>query len=246
MLKLMKYEWKKGLFAKFELLVFTAVSEAAFLLGMLTGKGKLLGTGAMFLVLCGTMGIAYMGLSSILTLHRELNSKESYMLFLTPNSSFKILGAKVAENALTILVTGAFFLLLAGIDTAIATTYVNGLSGLMDIVSSMFQVQFNISVSRGFVVLNCLDVLVNWIGFIVIANLAVVLTATVLAGKKGSGIVAFVAFCALAWLQGLITRLVPDLANYNISLLIDILIVGVIADIMYYISAWIMERKLSV
>ena len=81
MLKLMKYEMRKTAFSKFVLLVLTAVAEVAFLLGLLLDKGELLGTAAVFLVLFATVGIVYIGIQSALLLRRELNCKESYMLF---------------------------------------------------------------------------------------------------------------------------------------------------------------------
>lgn len=246
MLKLMKYEMRKTAFSKFVLLVLTAVAEVAFLLGLLLDKGELLGTAAVFLVLFSTVGIVYIGIQSALLLRRELNCKESYMLFMTPNSNYKILGAKILENLLSILVTGVFFLLLAGIDITIATVHVDGLEGVMNMLNGMLNVQFNVSVSKGMIVLNYIDMLMSWICVIVIADFAVVLSATIFNGKKGNGVVAFAIFCILAWLQGVWLGLIPDLPNYNITLLLDILTVSVIGGILYYVSGWIMEKKLSV
>ena len=168
------------------------------------------------------------------------------MLFMTPNSNYKILGAKILENLLSILVTGVFFLLLAGIDITIATVHVDGLEGVMNMLNGMLNVQFNVSVSKGMIVLNYIDMLMSWICVIVIADFAVVLSATIFNGKKGNGIVAFAIFCILAWLQGVWLGLIPDLTNYNITLLLDILTVSVIGGILYYVSGWIMEKKLSV
>ena len=246
MLNLMKYEMRKTAFSKFILLVLTAVAEVAFLLGLLLDKAELLGTATVFLVLFATVGIIYIGLQSALLLQRELNSKESYMLFMTPNSSYRILGAKILENLISILVTGAFFLILAGIDIAVATARINGLDGMMDMLNSLFNMQFNVSVSKGMIALNYIDLLVGWICVIVIADFAVILSATVINGKKGNGIAAFAIFCVLAWLQGVVVGLIPELANYNISLLLDILVLSVIGGILYYVSGWIMEKKLSV
>ncbi len=49
----------------------------------------------------------------------------------------------------------------------------------------------------------------GWICVIVIADFAVILSATVLNGKKGNGIAAFAIFCVLAWLQGIVVGLIP-------------------------------------
>lgn len=94
MLKLMKYEFRKTAFSKLILLSITLLSEIVYLLGIFLKKDVFLSSGIMFLVLCATMGILYIGLESVTVLHRDLNTKQSYMLFLTPKSSYQILGAK--------------------------------------------------------------------------------------------------------------------------------------------------------
>ena len=126
MLKLMKYEFRKTGFSKLILLVVTLVAELAFLLGVFQEKDRLLATGIMILYLCAVIGIAYIGLESVLALHRDLNTKQSYMLFLTPHSSYEILGAKVLENGISILITGIFFALVAALDVLIATLNMGG------------------------------------------------------------------------------------------------------------------------
>lgn len=116
MLKLMKYEFRKTAFSKLILLSITLLSEIVYLLGIFLKKDVFLSSGIMFLVLCATMGILYIGLESVTVLHRDLNTKQSYMLFLTPKSSYQILGAKILENGISILITGAFFAALAAIS----------------------------------------------------------------------------------------------------------------------------------
>ena len=71
-------------------------------------------------------GVFYIGLENILTLYRDLNSKQSYMLFLTPKSSYEILGAKILENGISILMAGAFFIVLAVFDLTVATLCIGG------------------------------------------------------------------------------------------------------------------------
>ena len=95
MLKLMKYELRKTAFSKLVLLVITAVAEVAFLLGIFLKKDNLLAMGIVFLFMCAVFGIIYIGIESVNVLHRDLNTKQSYMLFLTPKSGYQILGAKI-------------------------------------------------------------------------------------------------------------------------------------------------------
>lgn len=91
MLKLMKYELRKTAFSKLVLLVITAVAEIAFLIGVFWKKDNILAMGIIFLVMCTIFGVIYIGIESVNVLHRDLNTKQSYMLFLTPKSSYQIL-----------------------------------------------------------------------------------------------------------------------------------------------------------
>ena len=61
------------------------------------------------LLMLAVCGVAVMGLESVFVLHRDMNTKQSYMLFMPPNSCYKILGAKVLECGAAILIAGAFF-----------------------------------------------------------------------------------------------------------------------------------------
>ena len=127
MLKLMKYELRKTAFSKLVLLVITAVAEIAFLIGVFWKKDNILAMGIIFLVMCTIFGVIYIGIESVNVLHRDLNTKQSYMLFLTPKSSYQILGAKILENGISIIMAGAFFAALAALDVTVATLYIGGL-----------------------------------------------------------------------------------------------------------------------
>ena len=106
---LMKYEFRKTLIAKLIILGTTAVLEILFLLGLYTKHDSLAGYSTIMLTMLAFGGVLFIGLQSVMTLHRDMNTKQSYMLFMTPNSSYKILGAKVLENGLSILMACAFF-----------------------------------------------------------------------------------------------------------------------------------------
>lgn len=113
---LLKYEFRKTRTVKNAVLISTCIFEILFLLGLICNVPVLLGTGTMGLSFCATLGMLILGLVSITVLYRELNSPQSYMLFLTPNSSYKIIGAKVLENGITLAGGGICFTVLAGID----------------------------------------------------------------------------------------------------------------------------------
>lgn len=246
MLKLMKYEFRKTGFSKLILLVITLVAEVGFLLGVFLEKDRLLATGIMILFLCVVIGIAYIGLESVMALHRDLNTKQSYMLFLTPHSSYEILGAKVLENGISILVTGIFFLVLAALDMMVATLYIGGVKEMMNMLNSFLDVSMNVVLSPKDAAFVFFTTLAGWMVYIMNADLAVILSATVLAGKKASGLVAFVIFLILSWLTGMGLDHLPEIRNVDLQFVIYIVAAMALAVCVYLISGWIMEKKLSV
>ena len=246
MLKLMKYEFRKTAFSKFILIAITVVAELAFLLGIFLKKDNLLSMGIMFLFLCAVIGIAYIGLESVIVLQRDLNTKQSYMLFLTPHNSYEILGAKVLENGISILITGVCFVLLAALDFSVAILYIGGVKEMMDMVNSFLNISMNIVLDPIQLCLIFFTTLASWLVYIVNADLAVILSATVLAGKRGSGVAAFVIFLILSWVFGTCLDHLPVPENMDIQYIIYILASLLISAGLYVVSGWVMEKKLSV
>ena len=114
--KLLKYELRKTWMIKLIALGLTAVAEIVFLLGLGMKNEKMLAISTVCLVMLTFGSIMVIGLYSLIVLHRDLNTKQSYMLFMTPNSSYKILGAKVLENGLSMLLAGVAFFALGMLD----------------------------------------------------------------------------------------------------------------------------------
>ena len=92
--KLMKYEWKKQRTSRMIVMVALAVCVLTFLGGMLVEKDALMGVSAMLLLVGSFFVVFYMGIESILILNRDLKTKQSYMIWMTPKSVWEILGAK--------------------------------------------------------------------------------------------------------------------------------------------------------
>ena len=246
MLKLMKYEFRKTAFSKLVLLVITAVMEIAFLLGIFLKKDNLLAMGIVFLFMCAIFGIIYIGIESVNVLYRDLNTKQSYMLFLTPKSSYQILGAKILENGLSIVMAGAFFTVLAVLNVTVATIYIGGLKELIDQVSSFVKINWSMSFTPAEAAFYFFGLLASWIVYIVNADLSVILSASVLAGKKGSGVVGFILFMIMSAVIGKGMDLLPVLKSTELTFVLYIVAAFAISAVLYLVSGWIMEKKLSV
>lgn len=247
MLKLMKYEFRKTMFSKTILLVITAVAELAYLAGVFLKWENGMGLGIGGLALCGIIGIFYIGVESLIVFQRDLNTKQSYMLFLTPRNSYQILGAKILENGISIFITGAFFAVLAVVDFSIGILYIGGLKEFLDVVAQAARyISIEIQIEPGQMLLFFVSMLTSWLMMIVIGNLAIVLSATVFAGRKFSGIVSFLLYMVITWGAGRVLDLISAPLSGDMVYVFVIAGALVILTAMYLLTGWIMERKLSV
>ena len=226
--------------------IYGAVAEIAFLIGVFWKKDNILAMGIIFLVMCTIFGVIYIGIESVNVLHRDLNTKQSYMLFLTPKSSYQILGAKILENGISIIMAGAFFASLAAIDVTVATLYIGGLKEMINLVSSFMEINWSVTFTPAEAAFYFFGLLASWIVFIVNADLSVILSASVLAGKKGSGIAGFLIFLVISSVIGKLLDLIPVLKSMELTFVLYIAASFAIAAVLYVISGWIMEKKLSV
>ncbi|MFR3423014.1 MAG: hypothetical protein ACLTTO_04810 [Lachnospiraceae bacterium] len=80
---------------------------------------------------------------------------------------------------------GAFFIVLAVFDLTVATLCIGGAKELMDTIRQIMDIRLNIKIASDAVILSVFASLVSWISIVVIADMAVILSASVLAGKKG-------------------------------------------------------------
>ncbi len=247
MMKLMKYELRKTLTTKLILLGITAAAQIMFLVGLYAEKSTLLGfgMGILFtLAMCGTMVI---GLQSVVTLHRDMNTKQSYMLFMTPNSSYKILGAKVLENGLSILIIGAFFFALGALDVTLLFAKESNLQELWSMIERLIH-SFNESVKIDAAGIACFlfSMLTGWIAVVSAAYLADVISSALLNGKKYNGLLSFVIFIALFIFLTWLDQKLVSAQEINRYMLIAGGVSLLLSAGMYVATAQIMERKLSV
>lgn len=247
MSRLMKYELRKTMFSKLVLLAVVAAAELIYLAGVFLKWDDGLAWGTLGLAFSAVIGIFYIGIESLLILHKDLNTKQSYMLFLTPQNSYQVLGAKVLENGISIFLTGAFFAVLTAVDVSIGILYIGGLEEFLDLLQELaISLHIEIASYTDAILMTFFATLASWLLMIVTGYLAIILSATVLAGKKLSGLVSFLLYMGLVWVSGAVMNLIPEMDNLNLHAGLVLGVTFVLIAIMYLISGWIMERKLSV
>ncbi len=247
MLKLMKYELRKTQFSKIVLFTITMFFEILFLAGVYGNRINFLATGLMSLICCAVFGLIYIGIESLIVLQKDLNTHQSYMLFLTPTDSFQILGSKVITNSLSLLIAACFFGALCALDIAAVLSMNETLRTFWEAAA-----QIELTIDMGMEISSTQEIilaaaagLASWIMTIMTGMLAIILSATVLAGKKHSGFVSFLFFLLICWVISAIVNLVPEPTGllYYVT---DILMSLIFAAILYLISCRIMERRLCV
>ncbi len=251
MLKLIKYELRKTWFTKVILLVIAALAEIAFLVGLYGNRENTLVVSIVLLTILAVGGVMVIGLESVITLHRDMNTKQSYMLFMTPNSCYRILGAKLIECGISILLAGAFFFALGTLDLTLLFAREGILGRLWEQIREILS-HFTVNgraleLTMRSMAAVTFDLLAAWIFIVSTAYLAVVISAALLNGKKCNGLVSFLIFLLLNWGCTHINTLITDPIRDNVTLMtVYGLIALLFAAGMYFATAVIMERKLSV
>ena len=251
MLKLMKYEFRKTWFMKAILLAITAVAEIGFLIGLYAEQEDVLLSSILVLLLLALGGLVIIGVGSVMTLHRDMTTKQSYMLFMTPNSCYSILGAKMLECGLSVLLTGVFFFALGALDISLLLAKQGELGNawkLVQEVLSSFSINGRpIEITLGTMAALTCSLLSGWILTIATAYLADVISVAMLNGKKFSGLVSFLLFLLLSILCArLVSWITGGIASTVLMLWVDGLVSLALSGIMVFATAKLMEEKLSV
>ena len=247
MFNLLKYEFRKTWYTKAILLVFVLIAQAVFLFGIFADKYRAIALSVVALVMLASFGVMAVGLVSLFIFHRDLNTKQSYMLFMTPNSSFKILGAKVFENGLSTFLAGAFFAGLGVVDMGILAAHEGDLMMLIDMFKDLIEsLQSTFAINAQNLIAVFFMLLCVWLMTLTNAFLAIVLSATVLAGKKFSGLVSFIIFLLINWGLSRVLHYIPTMDTFFLDIVVNCICAIVLTVIMDFITAWIMDKKLSV
>ena len=245
--KLLHYEIRKSGGTKLILLGITAVLELVFLAGILFNKDNVIGLGAILLFVAALGGIFFIGIQSVTILHRDMNTRQGYMLFMTPNSSYRILGAKVLENGLSLLLAGAFFAVLGFLDITLMMAHYGQLEQLWQTVNRVLtNIYPEFSLHWDTILAVLFAFLCSWLSTVVAAYLADVVATALLKGKKFGGFLAFVLFILIQLVIGWVQFRIRIPGNTVAYFLAEAALDLGFAVLMYCATAVIMERKLSI
>ena len=247
MFDLFRYEFRKTRIAKLIILSAAFLLELLYLVNLYKVSENGLSLAILLLVLLAFCGAILMGIHSIVTLHRDMNTRQSHMLFMTPHSAYAILGAKILECFISILLACAVFFALGMLDITLLLNRFGKLDQLLTFLKNVIgSVGYELRTDLPFFISVFFSLFAGWIAVVVAADLSDIVSSALLNGKKFNGFVTVLIFIALTVIMEQISRLLPasfDPMTLNyVSGIADLVLAGG----MYVGAAVIMDRYLSV
>ena len=196
MLKLMKYEFKKQMFSKIIIAAILGVLTLYFGIACVIDKETHAAIATMLIFTVMVFAGLYTAVESLSVYDKDLKTKQSYMLFLVPRSSYEILGAKMISAVLQIFFTMLIYGIVAVLCGSVFLIKYSSVRELMTLVQNILEINYSVRVDWGFVVQTILTVFVTWV-FIVVLGYFVEK-----AGNLSMGICLHMSFNAVGVLSG--------------------------------------------
>lgn len=211
MLRLIKYEFRKDM--TLYIVVFSVLfALELYLAGSLMCKSDTNVAISMILfLLCGWAGIIFLMVMGVVSYSRELNSKYSYMTFMTPNSTYAIVGAKYLTLLIVTVLASALYILFIYADVQIAMFKYGNIKNMREMIDQILEIMAGKNISDIIISIAAvvLGIWMNIVLTVSFAYLAITLSATILANKKGKGWLAFGLFVAIRIASAVITAHIP-------------------------------------
>ncbi len=216
MLKLIKYEFIKKSKLLLILLITAILANIGIALAFKeTGVGLFLGFTPFALI------ILYL-YELIRTYSDDLNKKTGYMLFMTPNSGYKIIGSKlifIITEGIILFVTYFIFLLFNIMCMALKATgdfslIIKGINEMIQGLNSVVIMQFGMNL--GDILLIIIMILVSAVVFALIVYSAMTIRKSIFANTKFGGLLSFIIFVALNFIYGKLTNFIGEAFQFDV------------------------------
>lgn len=253
---LIKYEWKKQKTSRMIILILLAVFILAMIVGEVTNSEGLVGASLMTMMFATMFVIFYTSLECLIVFNRDLRTKQSYMLWMLPMSTWKILGAKFLAAIVQIMFVAVSyvtaFLVLISVEYAI-----DGRIGefLADTKQLIEQIR-DVSINWGDVALVFGVLFLVWLIVVMTGFLAIIISRTVFLKSRFAGLFSVITFFVINFviekLYGLclgICGMGYEDTFYRTSgqiPIFDFAFYIAIGFLLFVISGWLAQRKLSV
>lgn len=210
MRKLIKYEFRKDMLLYIIIFSVIMMLEVYLLISILTKSEVNIVISMLLFIMCGSASIIFVEVLGAVSFARELGSKYSYMTFMTPNSTFKIVGAKYIMLLIVTVLLTAVFVGSTVLDVQIALHRFNSINDFLEMMDFIMGMG-NTSVAE--LVLGFLITLFTiWLDILTTVSLiylAITLSATILANRRGKGWLAVGLFVGIRIVVSVINNFLP-------------------------------------
>ena len=210
MLKLMKYEFRKN---RNVLLVIGGgllLLQLYYMFGCFTKDSGHITAAGVMLVLWSMVCFFTVFILAVSNYSKELNSKSSYLIFMTPNTSFAILFSKM----LSILLMGVAIAVIFGFLTVLDLNLLHmAMPEVEDFMTLLNQFLEGMNIHIGAALLSTLSwilmFLVDFFSIVSVAYLAITLSATFLQNSRLKAPISVAVFLVITYLINRIANLLP-------------------------------------
>jgi len=210
MFKLMKYELRRNLTAIIILYTLIFALEAYALYSMFAKDQRGTAIAFVFLLFGGFAVIMLVFIVAIQSYSKELGSKYSYMTFMTPTSTYGIIGSKLLSTGIIAAFTTIIAILLIVLDYNIFISQFAEAKNTEDILTQLAtSMGYDVSALLISVLVNFIVLWINLFTSICMAYLAITLSATVFANKRFRGVISFIIFLIINYIINKIAGYLP-------------------------------------
>lgn len=247
MLRLMKYEFQKQMFSKIIIIISLAVMVCFFAIATFMGNEDAAAIIVGIMATLMMIAMVFVGIEGVNVYEKDLKTKQSYMLFMVPQTSRSILGAKIISAVLQILFTMLIFTITIAVCGSIYLVKYSNMREIIKLVKMLAEEMLEIQIDYALAARTLAGVFILWVFLFMLGIFVVTLLNTVLYQSKFISVLSIVAYFLIFWgvarLETVLSignpgTIVKDIVSYIYYIVIDV--------ILFFVSAWLIEKKLSV
>ena len=254
MFKMLKYEYRRGIFSLFVIFAAFLVEEAFFLWATYSHEENYIGLSMGLYFMLSFACYVFVLIRGVYIFNHDLKNKDGYMVFMTPISSYQIVGAKL----LCTLLSGVTLLVMI-VGFAIANFQIllteYNLKSILDMLKQMIEVSGTEGIKNALLeILSLLIVfLISFFLMITVAYFSTALSATLLQNKKGKTLISILIFIMIYAIIIFVADKISDLNSNQIQVASDILFKNLpllgfylVSTIVAYIgTSELLDKKIS-
>lgn len=215
MLKLLKYEFRKALVPLLVMLGITAVLEGYYLIALHTNleDGLHLVISILLLVLMTLAADIFVMIRGVTSYSGELKSRSAYLIFMTPNSTRKIIASKFLFTYLIAVLFTVLYTGLGALDIGLLLGYTGELEEFFEVMGQALAELEELGLHlEQFVFAGVFAVIymsLSELSFFAVAYLAITISHTLFRDKKWRWVMALLFFLAINYGISFINSLFP-------------------------------------